>query len=137
MSYGGYLAALLCGQRPVHALALRCPALYPDSSFLRAKESLSDEELRKFREAPPPIDQNFALSACSRFRGRALLVDCEYDEIIPPALTDRFAHSLQDAAPLQRLQLHSADHSLSEHAWRVAYGEKLLQWMQECAFVTK
>ena len=79
-SYGGYLATLLTGLRPVNWLALRAPALYKDSDWHLPKQQLSHrQDLASYRQQRIPAAENRALAACaasaaSRRAARATLL---------------------------------------------------------------
>ncbi|MGB3930251.1 MAG: alpha/beta fold hydrolase, partial [Sphingobium sp.] len=51
-SYGGYLASLLTAERSVNWLALRVPALYPDSHWEVPKALIDRDEINRYRGAP-------------------------------------------------------------------------------------
>src|SRR5437763_11557257 len=86
-SYGGYLAAILTTRRPVRWLALRAPALYKDEDWSQPKQLLNRDELTKYRLAQVKPSENRALAACTRFEGDVLLVESEYDHLVPATVT--------------------------------------------------
>ncbi|MBN9409467.1 MAG: prolyl oligopeptidase family serine peptidase [Burkholderiales bacterium] len=129
-SYGGYMAALLAGQRAVDALVLRCPALYPDEDWLRPKEELDKQELDDYRSRLHSPSTNRALAACAGFAGDVLLVSCEHDEVIPPPVIESYARALSHRArSVTRHVLAGADHELSERRWQDEYHAKVLDWL--------
>jgi uncharacterized protein len=66
-SYGGYLAAIASGMRPVRWLALRVPALYKDEDWALPKTELRKYGLEAFRQGRVRPDENRALAACAAF----------------------------------------------------------------------
>src|SRR5437588_1365958 len=82
-SYGGYLAALLTTLRPVKWLALRAPALYKDEDWATPKELLNRQVLMAYRRSTVKPAENRALAACAAFAGDVLLVESQFDDIVP------------------------------------------------------
>lgn len=132
VSYGGYLAALLSALRPVRWLALRSPALYLDRDWDVPKALLhEDPELFHYRRREISAADNLALHACSRFRGDALLVQAEHDEIVPAPVIDNYARAFCSAKTLTRRLVEGADHGFSEKAVQRVYTDILIGWMTE------
>jgi len=132
ISYGGYLAALLTTVRPVRWLALRAPALYKDEAWTLPKSELNrDPDLRRWRSRPLHWEANRALRACASFRGDALIVASELDEIIPEAVIDNYRAAFVHARSLTVRQIAGADHALSAKPMRHAYTTLLLNWLTE------
>src|SRR5262245_43898691 len=83
-NYGGYLAALLTGLRPVKWLALRAPALYKDSEWSLPKHRLKREQnLDIYRRQPVRAEESRSLRACATFAGDVLVVESEFDNVVP------------------------------------------------------
>ncbi|MDQ1133731.1 dienelactone hydrolase [Pseudoxanthomonas winnipegensis] len=91
ISYGAYLAAILSSLRPVRWLALRTPALYKDEGWELPKRQLhQDPDLIPFRHRQVAWKDNRALRACAEFRGDALIVEAELDQIIPHQVIENY-----------------------------------------------
>jgi len=132
ISYGAYLATLLSIERSVRWLALRTPALYKDDGWTLPKTALNqDPELRAWRSTPLHWEANRALRACASFRGDALLVAAERDEIIPDAVIDNYRAAFVHARSLTLRTIAGADHALSGKPMRHAYTTLLLNWLTE------
>lgn len=138
VSYGGYLAALLSAMRPVRWLALRSPALYLDRDWDVPKARLHDDpELFRYRRRDVAADDNLALRACARFKGDALLVQAEHDEIVPQPVIDNYARAFCAAKSLTRRLVPDADHGFSEKPAQRQYTNVLVTWMTEMIVGTR
>lgn len=86
-SFGGYLAALLTGLRPVHAAVLRVPAMYADNELKtphretkKCKNPLRDQQ----DEANDSyIKDNQAVRSIRQFEGSTYVLEHELDEQVP------------------------------------------------------
>jgi pimeloyl-ACP methyl ester carboxylesterase len=131
-SYGGYLAAILTSLRAVRWLGLRVPALYEDDGWSLPKRWLHhDTDLIAFRHRAVLPEECVALRACADFRGDVLLVESERDSVVPHAVIENYWSALVRARSLKYRVLAGADHGLSEEAWRAAYRELLVGWLNE------
>ena len=132
ISDGGYLAALLTELRPVRWLALRSPALYRDEGWDLPKRQLHVEtDLHAYRRERIPPEDNRALRACTAYRGDALVVEAEHDEIVPHAVIENYVAALSNARSLTSRALAGADHGLSEKSAQKAYTAVLVNWLTE------
>jgi pimeloyl-ACP methyl ester carboxylesterase len=131
-SYGGYLAAILTSLRAVRWLALRAPALYKDADWELPKRQLhQDPDLSAYRRRVVRPEDNRALCACEAFRGDVLLVESEYDHVVPhPVLANYLAACVQVHSLTYRV-IEGADHGLAEEPWRLAYTSILVKWLTE------
>jgi uncharacterized protein len=130
-SYGGYLATILSTLRPVKWLALRAPALYKDEDWSVPKQRLNREQLREYRRSTLTPGDNRALRACAAFEGDVLLVESEYDEVVPSPVTANYRTAFANARSLTFRVLEGADHALSEPIWQQAYTSLLTHWAAE------
>ncbi len=131
-SYGGYLGAILTTMRPVHWLALRAPALYPDTGWEVPKLQLhKDNDLPAYRRSVVSTASNCALRACSAFEGDVLIVESERDDRIPRAVITSYRESCTSARSLTYRTLSGADHGLTTEANQHAYTALLVQWLRE------
>ena len=129
-SYGAYLAALLVERRPVRCLVLRSMALYPDRGWDAPKEALARRRaLRAWRERPHDAGDNAALAALSRYTGDVLLVDAGADEVLPAAVGESVAASLQRARSVERQVLAGADHALGDPDQQARYTAIVTDWV--------
>ncbi|MBO9642588.1 MULTISPECIES: S9 family peptidase [Pseudacidovorax] len=130
-SYGGYLAALVTGLRPVRWLAMRAPALYRDEDWEVPKGQLSRSDLAAYRLTSIAPEANRALGACEAFRGDVLVVESEHDSTVPHPVIANYLGSFRAVRSVTYRVLSGADHALSKEAWRKAYGALLVTWMTE------
>ena len=132
ISYGGYLAALLTALRPVRWLALRSPALYRDEGWDLPKRQLHVEtDLKAYRREHVPPDANRALRACADYRGDALVVAAECDEIVPHPVIANYVAALSRSRSLTTRVLAGADHALTAKPAQKAYSNVLVDWLTE------
>jgi dienelactone hydrolase len=132
ISYGGYLAALLCQLRPVRWLALRSPALYKDDDWgLPKRELHRDQGLYEYRRRAVAWQENLALRACASFAGDVLLVEAEHDDVVPSTVTDCYAAAFLKARSLTRRKIAGADHGFQDKAAQQTYTTVLVGWLTE------
>lgn len=72
-----------------------------------------------------------SLGACAQFRGDALVVESEQDEVIPHPALANYVAALANAHSLTCRVIEGADHSLSREPWERAYSELLVAWLKE------
>lgn len=116
-SYGGYLAASLIKHRPVEALLLRAPALYPDPMIDLAVLTRPTRLV--------PLGEATPLENLGAFNGPVLIVESERDEVIPPPVIDSY---LSASLSPSHVVLRDASHALTNPSWNEAFIEALLNW---------
>lgn len=86
-SFGGYMAALLCGLRELEAVMLRAPAMYDDAEFSvphkQTKRWENTDAYREERVNAAYVHDNMALEAVKKFNGMTYVVEHELDEQVP------------------------------------------------------
>lgn len=130
-SYGGYLATILSGLRPVRWMALRVPALYWDADWDMPKQALDRDKLAHYRRSAVTAADNRALAACKEFRGDVLLIESEQDDYVPHATLMSYKTAFELAHSLTYRLLDGADHGLSAEASQAAYSSLLTDWISE------
>jgi len=130
-SYGGYLSALLTAHRPVRWLALRVPALYPDSEWDTPKARLDKEVVRRYRQEPQDEGNDRALSACAAFRGDALLVSSEHDEQIPREASVSYQAAFRNARSFSHRTILGATHAMRDEGHQRIYTRMLTGWIED------
>jgi len=128
-SYGGYLATLVTLERPVHWLGLRAPALYRDAEWNRPKSRLDKVDLADYRSRLVKAKENRALAACEAFKGDFLIVESQYDKIVPHPVIESYRAAACHARSVTYRVLEGADHGLSTPQGRRQYGDVLLEWI--------
>jgi pimeloyl-ACP methyl ester carboxylesterase len=133
-SYGAYLAAIVTSLRAVCHLALQAPAIYRDVDWAQPKIKLhEDPELALYRRrVVGPLD-NRALRACAGYRGHVLIVECQYDAIVPHPVSESYAAAFIRSRTLRSRVIANADHALSEERWRREYTSILTTWLSDPA----
>lgn len=130
-SYGGYLAAILTSMREVDWLILRVPALYRDADWDTPKAKLDRQDLNKYRQTYLSIESNRALRACAEFKGDALIVESENDEMVAHPAVASYAAAFRQAHSMTHRIIDDADHTLSKPRWREAYIHMVSRWMTD------
>ncbi|HDZ57216.1 MAG TPA: alpha/beta hydrolase [Pseudomonas xinjiangensis] len=130
-SYGGYLAAIVCGLRPVKWLALRVPAIYWDEEWTSPKEQLDRQRLMAYRMKQLRPEDNRALAACSTFGGDVLIVESEKDAFVPHETIVSYRSAFVSAHSMTHRLIDGADHALSSEECQKAYTFLLHNWISE------
>ena len=134
-SYGGYLAAILTAMRPVKWLTLRAPALYMDSGWELPKMQLHrDQDLDNYRKSLIPAAENRALRACAAYKGDMLVIESEFDDVVPHEVIANYLEACINVRSLTYRVIQGADHGLINEASQRAYTTLLVNWMTEMVF---
>ncbi len=132
ISYGGYLATLLAGVRPVRWLALRSPAIYKDEGWNLPKRSLhADPDLHAFRRRALDAGDNRVLAAAAGFLGDVLLVEAEHDVVVPHEVFDNYRRAFGNAHSLTSRRIDGANHAFDDKSHQLEYTSALTRWMTE------
>ena len=132
VSYGGYLAALLTGLRPVRWLALRSPALYKDEQWETPKLELHvDTDLPAYRRRRIAVQDNRALRTCAAYTGDVLIVEAEHDEVVPHPVTENYIAAFANVNSLTSRRIGDADHAFSQERAQKDYTDTLMRWLTE------
>jgi pimeloyl-ACP methyl ester carboxylesterase len=115
-SYGGYLAALLSGQRVIARLLLRAPGLYADVAI--------DTPLDRRGTSSSDAAAAELFASLARSRADVLIVESEHDELIPHSVIEAY---LRECPRAQHEILRGARHGLSETD-EVAFIRILGEW---------
>lgn len=130
-SYGGYLATILSGLRPVKWMALRVPALYWDADWNMPKQELDRDKLAHYRRSAVTAADNRALAACKEFKGDVLLIESERDDYVPHATLMSYRTAFETAHSLTYRIVDGADHALTSDSSQRAYSSILSNWISE------
>lgn len=137
-SYGGYLAAILTTMRPVKWLALRVPALYMDSGWELPKRQLHrDQDLDNYRKSLISAKDNRALHAAASFAGDVLVVESEFDTVVPHTVIANYLEAFIKPHSLTYRMIKQADHGLTDEVHQRAYTSLLVNWLSEMVFGTR
>ena len=116
-SYGGYLAALLAGERPVARVFLRAPALYLDEAL--------DVPGRDRNHPDTPPSRSAALENLATFGGETLVLESGRDEEIPRATIEAYVHA---AHAVRHEVIEEATHRLTDPRWEATFVRLLVDW---------
>lgn len=130
-SYGGYLSALLTEERPVRWLALRVPALYPDSDWDVPKAMLNKDEVAAYRKGLRSPDEDRALAACADFEGDVLIVESGEDDRIPTEVILSYQAAFKRASSFTHRLIPGASHAMRDPAHQRIYSTMLINWIEE------
>ena len=130
-SFGGYLCARLAGERPLHAVALRVPANYPDGQDDHPVGGIVGPEAVAWREQSLPSRATAAMRGLADVGGDVLVLQAEHDELIP---AQSIANLVRDvpAGRLSHVVLVGAPHVIyTEPAVRAAADDLVATWVRE------
>ncbi|RZJ94388.1 MAG: alpha/beta fold hydrolase, partial [Novosphingobium sp.] len=113
-SYGGYLSALLTKERRVRWLALRVPALYPDTDWTVPKAKLNKEEVAAYRKQIRSAEEDRTLAACAAFDGDVLIVESGQDDRIPPETIQSYQAAFKRARSFTHRIIPDASHAMRD-----------------------
>ena len=99
-----------------------------DAAVFYAIGALYEERGDNRRHVVSPND-NLALRACAAFTGDVLIVESQYDAIVPHPVSESYAVACAQARSLTCSVIANADHGLSEYRWRNEYTAILTSWI--------
>ncbi len=113
-SFGAYLGILLPELRKVDTLALRVPAHYPDEGWNEPQEKQSglNESVISWRNKKLHHGETRALRALHTFSGNIIIVESEFDELVPHQTILNYINAITDKNKLIHLVLSGAHHQL-------------------------
>ncbi len=129
-SFGGYLAILLSSKRKVSRLALRVPANYKDDGF-DDPQTLStgeNEEIMNWRYEALSKNDTFSLQALSQFSGNILIIESEYDELIPHQAVQNYANVIEREHTLTYTVMKDTSHALDDDESKRKFAQMLYEW---------
>lgn len=86
-SFGGYLAALVAGERPVKSLILSAPAIYHDRWWDKVVEKTTETPLSRGLEDVPDTK---AIRSIKSFKGNLLVIRHQKDEFIAQSVVEAY-----------------------------------------------
>lgn len=132
-SYGGYLAALIAGERQPAGLALRVPSLYYDehADDQQVNHDGKNPLVRQWREQPRRFDESRALQAVHNFTGPIQILEAEHDKSVAPQVIQNYVMAITDPSQLEYHLMKDWPHSIGDSKEREAEFEAvLLPWLQ-------
>lgn len=129
-SYGGYMAALLCAERPCAAVILRAPADYPDTGFEKPHHTQADsyyenieQDKIAWRSVVHSYAETRALRAIHAFNKPVFIIESGKDDVVPQTILQGYADAVSDKSMLTYSVMEGAPHSLSKYP---AYQKELI-----------
>jgi esterase/lipase len=136
-SYGGYLASRLVSYRTVSKLVLRVPAIYEESEFyslnrgrLKGNE-LNHIQANEYRRNSELLIQNPLLKSAHDFKGKALVVIHENDDLVPIETTSAYVKAFGADTYLAKGFIHSINESQISEDRFIEYQDYLSNWLQK------
>lgn len=129
-SFGAYLAILLSSKRHVARLALRVPANYKDEGF-DDPQTLStgeNEDTMNWRYEALSKNDTLSLQALSQFSGNTLIVESEYDELIPHQAIQNYVNVIERENTLTYTVMKDTSHALDDEESKRKFVEILYEW---------
>ncbi len=106
-SFGGFIAALLSRNFNPKSLALIAPAAY--SPAIINKTHRDTDEIRK------DFESSDSYKEIAKFGGDLLVIKCEFDDILPPLMVEKYLQSAQNTKRKEQFVLAGAKHSVSRN----------------------
>jgi pimeloyl-ACP methyl ester carboxylesterase len=130
-SFGGYLAALLVAERPVHTVVLRVPANYPDDEFdlpyVQTLERRQDYAAYiKGRGSDEMLAHSAATRAIQAYDGLVYVLEHELDETVPAKIPKSYFAAAKKGNYLIVPKTKHSPKLMSNPAAHYAYVEHLL-----------
>ena len=131
-SYGCYVLGLLSKERPLHSLAFRAPATYPNDKFDEPLKQIMDTpELTDFRNRAVRPEESKSLEALAQFTGDLLIVESEKDEYIPHQTIQNYLDAARSAKQIKHLSLAGVDHAVKNQHHRPRVNALLERWLEK------
>lgn len=134
-SFGGYLSALLAGQRNLRGVCLRVPADYRDVGMdTPLYEQRGQWDHSEWKSKSHTADETASLRALHGFSGAVLVVESEKDELVPAATVQSYCTAVPDPSKLTYKLMLGAPHSITRHPELQAEFSKIVfSWLNTIA----
>jgi uncharacterized protein len=132
-SFGGYLVSLLSQKKDVKNLVLRVPADYSNTDFEKIKYVQDVKELAaiiEWRKIPKKANETYALNAINRFSGNVLIIESEYDDMVPHQTIQNYINAVVNKEKLTYVLMKDAPHSIKEGIFRDEVTRILVDWFK-------
>lgn len=128
-SFGGYMAAFITKDRPVHSLILAAPALYKNEWWDTVLESLPEDVSQEYRNGEDFSDNN-AIKTIEEYRGPILLIRHEQDDVCPKHQTKAFLSHAKKASLKDEKEIKGLGHRLVEESHREESNKITVDWFK-------
>ncbi|MES2225768.1 MAG: alpha/beta fold hydrolase [Patescibacteria group bacterium] len=132
-SFGGYLSALLSAQRKLSGMVLRVPADYRDTGFDAPQYSQRKEsDHSEWKSRLHAHDETAALRAVHSFKGSILVIESEYDELVPKTTVESYRDAVSDKSKVTYVVMKGAPHSISKYPeFQREFAKIVISWLGE------
>lgn len=128
-SYGGFMATQLTKYRSFDQLVLRVPALYePDNFYTRWRDS-NIEKRHEYRLHAQNLDQHPLFKGAGGFKGSALVILHDNDEVCPQHSTQPFINAFNADSWVAPRLAHSFWGSNISESEEANYYKQITDWM--------
>jgi hypothetical protein len=93
-----------------------------------------DQDLDSYRKSLISAKDNRALRAAAAFEGDVLIVESEFDTVIPHAVISNYLEAFIKPHSLTYRMIKQADHGLTDEVHQRAYTSLLVNWLTEMIF---
>lgn len=123
-SFGGFIASLFISHFNPKSLVLIAPAAYSPDVYRIQRDS--DSDLRN------NFEESSSYKELSRFKGNLLVVSCEFEDVLPSGMVDKYSEKAKQVIKKEDYLLKGANHriSINPEAAKVLK-EKILSWFLE------
>jgi len=120
-SFGGFIASLIVNSFNPKSLALVAPAAYSPDLYEIQRDADSDP--RK------DFEKSDSYKEIARFKGCLLIVGCEFEDVLPSGMTDKYLEAATQVIKKEGYLLKDANHRISINPKAaVVLKEKILSW---------
>lgn len=122
-SFGGFMASMFPNDFNSKSLMLIAPAAYNREIINKTHRDADD--LNKFENSQ-------SYPEISKFKGDLLVVKCEFDDVLPPEMVEKYLNSASSAKRKESYVLKGAKHriSINPKARKVLVG-KIVEWFSK------
>lgn len=122
-SFGGYIASMLANQFNPKSLMLIAPAAYNKEIINKTHRDADD--LKKFENSE-------SYEEISKLKGSLSVVKCEFDDVLPPLMVEKYLQSAQSTQRKEQYVLRGAKHSVSRNPEvQAVLIDKIKNWFLE------
>lgn len=123
-SFGGFLASLLSNSLDTKSLVLIAPAAY--SPDIIGKTHRNTDDIRK------DFEKSDSYKEIEKFKGELLVVKCEFEDILPSEMIDKYLREARSTARKEEYLLKGAKHQISKNPEaKEVLKDKILDWFME------
>ena len=131
-SFGGYLTALLAGQKTLKGIVLRVPADYPDGTENDPKSKTGGDvpDIASWRKKIKNHEDSAALRSLHSFKGDILIIESELDSQVPHETVQSYVNAVSEVKHLTHILMKGAPHSIKEGAFKEELVQILNEWFK-------